>query len=270
MMRTPDNYNSDPKQSYWTARHNCLFGVGLVSVLLSIAGLISYAIVQVPSLRSTYGQYQIEDEFIKSVAYYSEVTLIVIGTSLGCLVNILLVVGIRKNKRWYLVHWLIFHCFVVLLLFITAILVFVLQESYHKIIGVVPLILIVVITAVWSQVFKLFTDLECTSESEKFEIKQHPIPVPGPYLVSPDIGPPGSITSDYEFYPADPITRGLDQRMHRLQLRHHNQLCEGRSIDYSLKNGHFFRFYDAKKIESESQKSIDLSSESDDSLKYDI
>ena len=84
------------------------------------------------------------------------------------------------------------------------------------------------------EVFKLFTDLECTSESEKFEIKQHPIPVPGPYLVSPDIGPPGSITSDYEFYPADPITRGLDQRMHRLQLRHHNQLCEGRSIDYSL------------------------------------
>ena len=61
-------------------------------------------------------------------------------------------ISINLLFRWYLVHWLIFHCFVVLLLFITAILVFVLQESYHKIIGVVPLILIVVITAVWSQV----------------------------------------------------------------------------------------------------------------------
>jgi len=265
MMRTPDFQNSDPKQSYWTTRHNCMFGVGLVSVLLSIAGLISYAIVQVPSLRSTYGQYQIEDEFIKSVAYYSEVILIVIGTSLGCLVNILLVIGIRKNKRWYLVHWLIFHCFVVLLLFITAILIFVLQESLFKLIGIVPLVLIIFIIFLWSQVFKLFTDMEYMPEPEKFDFRKQPIPVPGPFLVSPDFGP-GSITSDYEFYPADPITRGLDQRMHRLQLQHHNQLFEGRNIDYKLKNGHFFRFYDANKMESESQKSIDLSSESDESL----
>ena len=50
-------------------RHNLVLGIGVMSILLSLAGLISYAIVQVPSYRAMYGQYQLGDEYLNTLAY---------------------------------------------------------------------------------------------------------------------------------------------------------------------------------------------------------
>ena len=68
-------------------RRSLVLGVGILSIALSLAGLITYAVVQVliflrytyilkesiflkvPSLRSLYGEYQLENQYLNSLAY---------------------------------------------------------------------------------------------------------------------------------------------------------------------------------------------------------
>ena len=50
-------------------RRRLVLGVGVLATALSVAGLVTYAVVQVPSLRPLLGQYQLQDPYLESVAY---------------------------------------------------------------------------------------------------------------------------------------------------------------------------------------------------------
>jgi len=235
------NENNFSKKSKTKDHQGLLLCYGILAIALSLAGLITYAIVQVPSLRSLYGNYNLEDPYLNTLAYYSEIILIASWTGLGLLVNILLVLGIHKLKRWYLLHWLIYHVISAVALFVTSILVFVIQKNLYKLIGIVPLFVIGVILLIWMQVYKLFMELDSVENSSTdvpvLPLPPPPPPPPPPFLLNnpdnfhlPILGNgfggtgPGSVTSEYEFYPVDPISRGLSRRMDCLQyrLQHHH------------------------------------------------
>ena len=114
-------------------------------------------LLQVPTLRQHLGQYftnttaRVQEEAslryspphptspspTRRIAYSSEIAAAVVGSSLGLLANLLLVWGVLKNRRWFLVHWLLLHLFLVVLLFLTSILVFVVQLGLWKLLGLV-------------------------------------------------------------------------------------------------------------------------------------
>ena len=73
-----------------------------------------------------------------------------VGSSLGLLANLLLVWGVLKNRRWFLVHWLLLHLFLVVLLFLTSILVFVVQLGLWKLLGLVRIKLVLMCTLNWN------------------------------------------------------------------------------------------------------------------------
>ena len=50
-------------------RRRLVLGVGVLATALSVAGLLTYAVVQVPSLRPLLGHYQLQDPYLESVAY---------------------------------------------------------------------------------------------------------------------------------------------------------------------------------------------------------
>jgi|ERR1711874_665227 len=261
-------------------RRSLVLSVGILSIALSLAGLVTYAVVQVPSLRSLYGEYQFENHYLNSLAYYSELIIIVTFTCLGLLVNILLVLGVHKNKRWYLVHWMIYHGLAMTGLFITSILVFVIQTHLLKLIGLAPLAVIVVVAFIWIQVHKLFEEMspppENDNESELYPpppfLASHPLG-PAPFMIGGP-GPPawetGSVTSDYEFYPVDPISRGLWKRLNlhpylpfshpmdqnptaRARQSFLNPRLEDADYSSSLRTGRFFRFYDIQTLDHEDE-----------------
>lgn len=94
--------------------------IGVLSFSLSVGAVLTYAVLQVPTLRSIYGEYQLEDEYLNNlvytyvasvylvlsifvmnhVLYRVEVILVVSGTISGIFVNILLMFGAQKRKRW--------------------------------------------------------------------------------------------------------------------------------------------------------------------------
>ena len=78
----------------------------------------------------------------RRIAYSSEIAAAVVGASLGLLANLLLVWGVLNNRRWFLVHWLLLHLFLVVLLFLTSILVFVVQLGLWKLLGLVRIKLV--------------------------------------------------------------------------------------------------------------------------------
>ena len=74
-------------------------------------------------------------------------------------------------------------------------------------------------------------------------------PLPAPYMLDQDAqlrlehreaaAGPGSVTSEYEFYPVDPISRGLAARMQRPQLPlplHHFHHLEEDTSDSECNN----------------------------------
>ena len=68
--------------------------------------------------------------------------------------------------RWYLMHWLVFHLLALVLLFITSILVFVVQVSLWKLIGIIPVVVAIFTIYCWAKVTLVMytagvSDLDC-------------------------------------------------------------------------------------------------------------
>ena len=57
--------------------------------------------------------------------------------SLCVLVNILLVYGALRRKRWLLIHWLLLHLLLLLLIFNLSILLYILPTNFYKLVGLV-------------------------------------------------------------------------------------------------------------------------------------
>jgi len=200
-----------------------VLAMGLVGSTLAMSGLVAYAIVQVPTLRANLGKYFTntmgEHTALHSIAYTSEIVGAIIGASTGLLVNILLVCGVLWSRRWFLMHWLVYHVLALILLFLTSILVFVVQPALWKLLGIVPVILAFFTIYCWAKVYELFGCL-------------HPLPEQGPPLPPPVLLPPHpwqahqeregrAVSMDrveelgpgVEFYPLDSLSRGMVDRM---------------------------------------------------------
>ena len=54
--------------------------------------------------------------------------------------------------RWYLLHWLVLHLVVVILLFVTSTLVFVVQRGLWKLLGLLPLSIALLTMFCWAKV----------------------------------------------------------------------------------------------------------------------
>jgi len=240
-------------------RRSLVLGVGILSIALSLAGLGTYAVVQVPSLRSLYGEYKLENQYLNSLAYFTELILIVTLTVLGLLVNSLLVFGVHKNRRWYLVHWMIYHGLAMIGLFTTSILVFVIQTHLLKLIGLAPLAVVVLLALIWIQVYKLFEEMPPPSPKIDANLSQLFPHRPPPFMIEgagTEALEADSVTSDYEFYPVDPISRGMFKKLnqnawpqYQTQPPHisvsHPRMKDG-DCDINLRTGRYFRFYDVR------------------------
>ena len=55
-------------------------------------------------------------------------------------------------NRWFLMHWLIFHIIALVLLFITSILIFVVQAALWKLMGIVPVLTAFLTMYCWAKV----------------------------------------------------------------------------------------------------------------------
>lgn len=203
-----------------------VLAIGLLGSTLAISGLAAYAIVQVPTIRVHVGQYftNTTDTSLQGIAYTSEIVGAIVGASVGLLVNILLVIGVMWKRRWFLIHWLVFHVLALVLLFVTSILVFVMQPALWKLMGIVPVVLAFLTMYCWAKVYELFG---CLYPSTNKEQKPH---LPPPVLLPPhpwqahherdgravsrdrieELGP------GVEFYPVDSLSRGMVDRMSML------------------------------------------------------
>jgi len=200
-----------------------VLAIGLLGSTLAISGLAAYAIVQVPTLRVHVGQYftNTTDTSLQGIAYTSEVVGAIIGASAGLLVNILLVFGVLWNRRWFLIHWLVFHVLSLVLLFITSILIFVVQPVLWKLMGIVPVVLAFLTMYCWAKVYELFGSLYPSPDKKQ---KPH---LPPPVLLPPHPWQPHperdgraismervqELGPGVEFYPVDSLSRGMVDRM---------------------------------------------------------
>ena len=55
-------------------------------------------------------------------------------------------------SRWFLIHWLVFHVLALILLFITSILIFVVQPVLWKLMGIIPVVLAFLTMYCWAKV----------------------------------------------------------------------------------------------------------------------
>jgi len=191
--------------------------LGFVAVLLGLSGLLTYLILQVPQLRSLYEVLNLSNDYLSSAVYHVEIVLIIVGTSLGILVNILLVLGIKKNRRWFLAHWIVYHSMIIIILFMTSILIFITQKDLFKLIGLASLALAFFTIFFTSKVYNVFVEMKRIDG--KFPLPGPPGPpgpLPHPYVINQDMKHFQSSqfeTNGFEFYPIDPISRGVSKRM---------------------------------------------------------
>ena len=109
--------------------------------------------------------------------------------------------------RWFLVHWIVYHSIVIVLLFITTILIFIIQEDLFKLIGLASLALALVVILLTTKVYNLFVEM---TRDERCPPPAGPAPGPGPYFITEDVK---QFRSGHEFYPVDPVSRGVAERI---------------------------------------------------------
>jgi len=252
MNPTPMYYNQyKEEQAKLVEPSTCLclplrsgvLAIGLIGATLAISGLAAYAIVQVPTIRVHVGQYFTnttelqdmvvgDDYSLMHIAYNAEIVGAVVGASLGLLVNVLLIFGVLWRRRWFLMHWLIIHLMALVLLFITSILVFVVQVNLWKLVGIVPVVVAIFAMYCWAKVYELFCSLRPLPEHDAPPppCKQHPhASLAPPFMLPPqhsqwleDVNREGrEVSADcleelgpgVEFYPVDPLSRGMVDRL---------------------------------------------------------
>lgn len=213
--------------------------VGLLGSTLALSGLVAYAIVQVPTIRRHVADYNIFDlannssslmdradgpTFLGDIAYGSEMIGAVVSCLLALLVNLMLVFSVIRSRRWFLVHWLVLHVFFIILLFIASILLFVIQLKLWKLLGIIPVAVSLLIMYCWTKVWELFTVLgeECqqllchqdylehmaANLQYQMEVSQKPN-----YTKTWLEGLEKDWSHDYQFYPGDPLSRGMAKRL---------------------------------------------------------
>ena len=118
--------------------------------------------------------------------------------------------GVLKSRRWFLVHWLLLHLLLVLLLFLTSILIFVVQLGLWKLMGLVPVLMALVTMFFWTKVYELF----CQLRGAVVACKAHPTQArPLPWPPEPEVPPQPAGPATVEFYPVDPLSRGMAERL---------------------------------------------------------
>jgi len=215
--------------------------IGLLGCIVNVAGMVAYGILQVPSIREKmmevfslgmdisvlHKDVVLSENYRKTKLIYTlEITGVLSGMCLGILVNILLVVGVNKWKRWFLLHWLIYHLLLLVVLFVLSVIFFSVEIGLRKLFGVVPVIASFFFMYCWSKVYELFCFMSlfaggpCMGSMGSFcDVHPHMppycIPVQYPHIrdspdedeVEDDIVHGGT-----EFYPVDPLSRGMMDR----------------------------------------------------------
>ena len=161
-----------------------------------------------------------------------EIAGVLSGMTLGVLVNILLIFGIIKWKRWYLLHWMIYHLALLVILFVVSVTVFSVEMSLRKLLGVVPALASFFFIYCWIKVYELFCYLSLVSgyglETSHYCDLHPPLP-PAPYCVPVNIHHNTNdkevleddeeacgedlVVLGTEFYPVDPLSRGMLDRL---------------------------------------------------------
>jgi len=220
-----------------------VLAIGLIGSTLAISGIAAYAIVQVPTIRVQVGQYFINTTFpykqevligddynLMTIAYSAEIVGVFIGASLGLLANILLIFGVSWSRRWFFIHWLLFHLLVLIILFITSIILFVVQISLWKLVGIIPVMVAIFSMYCWTKVYELFCSLRPISDDELHPptCKLHPHAQIAPQFVQhphqsewvedreereASMDKLGEVGPGMEFYPVDPLSKGMMDRL---------------------------------------------------------
>ena len=162
----------------------------------------------------------------------SELASTLLGAALGLLANTTLVFGALNRRRfapgssavlclisllyvvarWFLVHWLVLHFLLLLLLLVAALLLVVLQPTLWQLLGLLLLALLDIAGLV--QVWSLFRQLSAPSHLPPLSV---PLPAALPPMLEPgwevDRRQLGALPPATEFYPVDPVSRGLADRL---------------------------------------------------------
>lgn len=163
----PYNYWSPPNKR----RGGCVplsagvLVLGVVGVALGLAALTAYAVLQAPTLRSSFGEYFYETtaediDNAHRLQYSSEIIVVVVTGVLGILSNCLLIYGVVSSRRWFLVHWLVYHVVIVAAALVATILILLLQTGLHKLYSLIPIAVIVTLVLCWVKVYQLFCEIE--------------------------------------------------------------------------------------------------------------
>ena len=154
--------------------------------------------------------------------------------SLCVLINILLVYGALRRKRWFLIHWLLLH---LLLLFTISILLYILPTNFYKLVGLVPTIVAILDLYCWVKVYQLFISLRHLPGTDtpppSCNHRSSPNTLPSPYLLyshshhSQEVDRDGrevgsnrmeKLGPGVEFYPVDPLSREMGERVRILNM----------------------------------------------------
>jgi len=199
--------------------------LGVVGVALGLAALTAYAVLQAPTLRSSFGDYfsdtSADDiDSVHQIQYTSEIIVVVVTGLLGILSNCLLIYGVVSSRRWFLVHWLVYHVVIVAGALVAAILILLLQTGFNKLYSLIPIFLIVTLVLSWVKVYQLFCEIELQLPPAAASPARPPCHLhsnPHLNLPPPDFGwgaAGGSGPKDwfvnkddmFEFYPADKLS----------------------------------------------------------------
>ena len=164
------------------------------------------------------------------------------GMCLGLLVNALLIIGVNKWRRyvsqqfggdnlasfsmfrWFLLHWLIFHLLLLIILFVVSVIFFSVEVRLRKLLGVVPVLASFFFMYCWSKVYELFCYISLMTDplvSSPF-CELHPpppycLPHPGVRQLSEELSHEEEEQEQglggTEFYPVDPLSRGMMDRL---------------------------------------------------------
>lgn len=156
-----------------------------------------------------------------------EIAGVLSGMCIGVLVNILLIIGVNNWRRWYLLHWMIYHLVLLVMLFIVSVILFSVEASLRKLLGVVPVLASFFFIYCWIKVYELFCYLSLVSGYGGVVSTPSPCDLHAPYCVPvnfphhPHDKEEGSEQSEedvivhggMEFYPVDPLSRGMMDRL---------------------------------------------------------
>ena len=133
-------------------------------------------------------------------------------------------------SRWFLLHWLIFHLLLLVILFIVSVIFFSVEVRLRKLLGVVPVLASFFFMYCWSKVYELFCYISLLTDPLVSPFCEfHP---PPPYCIPPapypglrqhsedthhedeeEVGEQGMGGLGTEFYPVDPLSRGMMDRL---------------------------------------------------------